>query len=182
MLEKQLELQGKKIIVVDEFFSAQDLRKLNLICDATKVTRIGYSRPDAMDSAHYSTLESVEDVRQSKIFHMVSEKVSQYFPSCTECTRITYREIIYGDYLVYHTDGPKTNATAMIYVNEEWKDDYRGETMFVGTDGLGLTVMPKPGRLVLFDASIMHSSSTPSRVFFGARKILVFNLVTPAAG
>jgi len=55
--------------------------------------------------------------------------------------------------------------TALYYGNSVWQPDWFGETHFYNDDlsEIALSIMPKPGRLVIFDGAIPHSARTPSR-------------------
>jgi SM-20-related protein len=52
---------------------------------------------------------------------------------------------------------------ALIYANSEWKDAWAGETIFYDSARECISIRPRPGRLLLFDASVAHSSRAPSR-------------------
>lgn len=55
-------------------------------------------------------------------------------------------------------------VTIVVYVNPSWAIDDEGETVFVDEDtGVGVTVVPRPGRVVLMDADVFHSLKPPRR-------------------
>ena len=67
----------------------------------------------------------------------------------------------------------------MYYVNPDWETNWGGETVFYNdaqTDILK-SVMPKPGRFVVFNASIPHRSSPPTSLFRGLRTAISFKLI-----
>lgn len=52
---------------------------------------------------------------------------------------------------------------ALIYVSEEWKDGWAGETVFYDPARECVSIRPRPGRLLFFDGSIARASRPPSR-------------------
>ena len=173
---REFSVQGKKVLVCDQAFSPSELGKARQVCSAAPLARDGATMPGKMDTMHYVAQGQLEVLQHSAVLRKALELAGQHYGGTWQCQRVIYREIVYGDHVTYHVDAPSPHVTAMVYVNEEWMEEYRGETLFVDDEGLGVNVLPKPGRLVLFDASIRHTSSPPSRTFYGARKILVFNL------
>jgi hypothetical protein len=60
----------------------------------------------------------------------------------------------------YHNDMPKEHVktiTTILYLNNEFDFNEQGETIFF-IDGEYLSVAPKPGRLLIFDGSLLHAT------------------------
>jgi hypothetical protein len=57
----------------------------------------------------------------------------------------------------FHKDGPVT--TCLFYINPETSIEEGGETQFLDEDKI-IGVLPKPGRLVMFDGNIMHRATS----------------------
>ena len=91
----------------------------------------------------------------------------------------------YGDF-VNGEPGKPLFVSAVVYANSVWdEDEWGGETHFVDADsGVGATVRPRPGRVVLMDQDVTHRVSPPTRAANGrARFSLVYKLVFfPRAG
>jgi hypothetical protein len=68
-----------------------------------------------------------------------------------------------------HTDMPDPHLACLYYVN-----DTDGDTIFFNQDKTTIIkkVAPKKGRVVIFDGSIWHSSSTPTK---NVRSVINFN-------
>ncbi len=87
----------------------------------------------------------------------------------------------YGLENAIHTDRPSEEEgwyTVLIYINPEWHVDWGGETMFYNqarTDVV-YAVVPKPGRLVFFDARHHHWARPPTRNTQDLRITLAFHL------
>ena len=87
--------------------------------------------------------------------------------------RIYTNAMSFGDVSYIHRDGGPENVTALLYPNEEWRPEYSGETVFFDeAEELREAVLPAPGRLLMFVASIKHVGRPPSRVFWGHRYTL----------
>lgn len=66
--------------------------------------------------------------------------------------------------------------TALVYVNPTWRPEWAGETVFLSEDGECEAVMPKPGRLIVFDGTVQHVARSVSRDCPALRMTLVFKL------
>jgi Rps23 Pro-64 3,4-dihydroxylase Tpa1-like proline 4-hydroxylase len=100
------------------------------------------------------------------------------------CYRTMINAYKYSDVLSIHDDGNQNgfkNITALIYGNSNWDANWGSETVFfdkIGSDAeIIKSILPKPGRLVLFDAKIPHTGRVPSSMFPNYRYSLVYNLV-----
>ncbi len=175
MIEREIILQNKKILVVDGAISSNEVLKALVVCTEAPLIRKGTSTASETKTQHYVSKSSLEILKQSAAFRIVESVVKKHFLKAPTCRRIVYREIVFGDHMNYHHDSLDGAVTAMIYMNESWDDSHHGETLFLDENGIGSCVMPAPGRMLVFDSALKHSSSAPSRTYFGARQILVFN-------
>jgi SM-20-related protein len=87
----------------------------------------------------------------------------------------------YGMENALHTDNPSEDEgwyTVLVYLNPKWHIDYGGETMFYNaarTDVI-FAVVPKPGRIVFFDARHRHWARPPTRNTQDLRVTMAFHL------
>lgn len=64
-----------------------------------------------------------------------------------------------------HTDSvEETDRTVVLYLNEEWKREWGGETAFYEGDEIVRSVMPRFGRCVIFPSNIVHCARAVSRI------------------
>lgn len=63
-----------------------------------------------------------------------------------------------------HTDAvPGDNEyTSVVYLTRDWEANNYGETIFLENNDLAYAIVPKYGRLVVFEGSIEHTSRPPS--------------------
>jgi hypothetical protein len=66
--------------------------------------------------------------------------------------------------------------TALVYVNPTWSAEWAGETIFIGDSGECEAVIPRPGRLIVFDGTVKHVARSVSRECPALRMTLVFKL------
>lgn len=82
-----------------------------------------------------------------------------------------------------HTDSRTPgNYTTICYVNPVWKPEWAGETIFLNDMGdIAHAVLPKPGRVVVFDGRIVHAARGLSRICPAMRVTLMFKTTAPGA-
>lgn len=66
--------------------------------------------------------------------------------------------------------------TVMYYLNHNWNIDYSGETVFYSNDDqeIKYSVIPKPGRIIVFDGTIKHCARDTRRDVNDLRLVLTF--------
>ncbi|MBS7456067.1 2OG-Fe(II) oxygenase [Coralloluteibacterium stylophorae] len=78
----------------------------------------------------------------------------------------------YGDMLFSHVDcAPDVgDVTALWYLCDRWDFEWGGETVFFDArQEIAFSVLPRPGRLVVFDGAILHCGRPPARICYGPR-------------
>ena len=87
---------------------------------------------------------------------------------------------IYGTVHEIHQDDGAINyneiITIMFYLNKIWDMSYGGETIFLSPDKqeISNSVIPKPGRAVLFDGAILHGAREIGRQCIELRMVASF--------
>lgn len=81
-------------------------------------------------------------------------------------------------------DAKGFSVTAIWYPNERWHPHWGGETVFLSDSGanaeLLLPVLPKPGRLLLFDSEIDHMAKPASAIAEPFRPAAVSHVMLPS--
>ncbi len=85
----------------------------------------------------------------------------------------------YGQSGQIHKDIDLPNhKTVIYYCNSHWQPAWHGETLFYTPDRSEIlrAVLPRPGRLVVFDGNLPHSGRDPSRLCPVMRVTITFKL------
>ena len=79
-----------------------------------------------------------------------------------------------------HADDPRPgHFTLLYYPMPDWNPGWGGETVYHHQNGeIALSVLPKPGRAVLFDSRILHAGRAPNRSYGGLRVTIAFKLAS----
>ena len=85
---------------------------------------------------------------------------------------------VYGTVHDIHQDGshPGHCYTIMFYLNKFWDISYGGETIYTDPTKTEIicSVLPKPGRVVVFDGQIPHCAREVSRICADLRMVATF--------
>lgn len=72
------------------------------------------------------------------------------------------------------------SETAILYLNPEWDRDWAGETvLYNDNNDVELSILPKEGRLFIFDSNKFHAARPVSRICKVLRSVLVFKTLDP---
>lgn len=67
----------------------------------------------------------------------------------------------FGDTRNPHIDKGQING--LLFLNPKWVPEWGGEIIFYENRAASLVLEPIPGRLIIFDGSILHKGGTPSK-------------------
>ena len=67
------------------------------------------------------------------------------------------------------------HITCVVYLNEEWNQDWGGETLVYESNKIE-TVLPKPGTAVIFNSRFLHVGKAPNRNCGKLRSILAIQI------
>ena len=182
MKMQTLSLSDKKVVVVDDILNQNEMIKLHFMATRNGLVHDGATNYGDEKTKHYVSLVNIEELKKLSTYQSIEKALTQYFElPGVDCSLAIYRETNFGDHVEYHSDTSRNSLiTAVIFLNTEWNKNFHGETQLLDEDGIGLSILPKPGRILFFDSSIDHSASTPSRICYDSRKVLVldFKLTT----
>lgn len=72
------------------------------------------------------------------------------------------------------------SETVIIYLNQEWDIDWAGETVIYNDQrDIEASVLPKFGRVLIFDSGKLHAARPLSRICPSLRSVLVFKTADP---
>ena len=114
-----------------------------------------------------------------KLFKKSDEIFKKTLPSLASTHSCKYNYAsgyVFGTHHEIHSDYPKDwGYTVMFYLNKIWDISYGGETIFINNIGdITNSVIPKPGRAVIFDGSIPHVAREVSRICVELRMVATF--------
>ena len=156
-------------------------------------------QPETAEHAYYTEKHDLE-MMKSGFGQAMLHLTESIFGCKMEATNVYTNAMQFGDALFAHTDatgmtpGIETNdfATALTYTNPTWGIDWGGETVFydgqcfdiktgkLNTNGEIITsVIPKPGRVAIFDSRVRHSGRPPQKIFLGRRFTTAMKLNCP---
>ena len=166
------EIDGRPLRVFDDLLPnvADYVRGLS----NAAFTRTEIARPDTAEYMHWATEVKLENLVRQPIFELTRRAVLGF-----ETSEFAYRPYraytnvaSYGDMLFTHTDclPERHDLTALWYLCDRWNLEWGGETVFYDSlDEVAYAVIPKPGRLVVFDGAIKHVGRPPNRICYVPR-------------
>jgi hypothetical protein len=168
------EIANRRLVVIDQFLDPDEIQSLWGFLDKQAYRQSEY---DGKETAHIKqwALNLPPDAMSGLGFiQRVEGAVREHFavkdamtPSRFYCNALTY-----GDMTFPHRDCAPGGGliTALLYANHVWKPQWGGETLFYddAEDPL-YSIMPKPGRLALFNGDVIHKAGTPSRECYDRR-------------
>ena len=137
-------------------------------------TRTEIARPETADYKHWATEVKIDALVQQPIFELTRRAVLGFAgPRTGYRPYRAYTNVAsYGDMLFSHTDclPDQKDLTALWYLCERWDLEWGGETLFFDSgDEIACAILPRPGRLVVFDGAIKHVGRPPNRICYAPR-------------
>lgn len=174
---RKLEIEDRPLIIVDGLFKENEIKEWYSELKALSYSLSDYDTENTAFSRHW---KSEWDVKQNDLdqFLLVSKilaTTNDYFPQFkSKLNRIHSNLHLYGDLQFPHVDCEK-GCTAIYYANSDWDPNWTGETIFFNSQKEAIyAIAPKPGRVVIFDGTILHRAGVPSRQCFEPRITLAF--------
>ena len=167
--KRSIHYDGRGILVFDNMFSKELTKDLSIM-----IQSLPFARSASFDNEFFhiiedkfynesqplrtfqSTLEQILSEYQTQICSTIEPQ--RYFFAYAAAMR-------YGDHTRIHRDvNCRDCVTFLYYANPYWEPAWGGETMFFdeSSDAL-VAIAPAPGRLVAFNASLLHRTGIPMR-------------------
>lgn len=186
-----MEFTGSEVQVVDDEILPSELSKIFFELNKTRwrfgwpVQHGPFARPcwhkfiAGSQRAHHAGCES--ELRELNDWGFLADLW------CRVKSKYLDRETLVGVYANGQTCGQDTpihrdnrpglpGKTVVVFCNSHWASAWGGELMFYTNDKADLikSVMPKPGRIVIFDGEIPHSAKAPNMSCAELRVTLAF--------
>ena len=167
------------IKVIDNVFDEKDIDVFySEFRDNMGWTFTGTGGSENSDWRKFHMLLNRDNPVHSKLFDKSDKLFKETLPSFAETHELkNYYEsgYLYGTHHQIHTDYDKGGFTVMFYLNKLWDVSYAGETIFLNNIGdITNSVIPKPGRAVIFDGNIPHAAREVSRICVELRMVATF--------
>src|SRR4051794_1769809 len=174
-------IDGRELFVIDDAISGARLEHLASYFEFAPAQRIEADTAASGDTRLW-IIPIERDVAEKQPYtSAVMSAVADHFRGETfELERAYCNATTFGDMLYPHRDNndpTSRDVTALIFICTEWKKEWGGETIFFNEAGDAVhAVSPRPGRLVLFRATIEHRAGAPARICNRPRRTLALKL------
>lgn len=177
-------IDGREVRVYDGLLSPQDILGLTAMFDEGAFTRSESARPDTAAVRHWVLNIPLEVGKKLPVHTPMLEAMRDVAGGQPYRSYRCYcNHSSFGDLLFTHTDcepGAR-EFTALWYVAPQWDLEWGGETLLFNRErDAEVAVSPRPGRLLIFDGTILHAGRPPSRACYAPRYTLAYKL-EPAA-
>ena len=145
------------INVSDNYFTERQHQFILTYCENCKYT---YGEVDNTDTPPTGLIHNIPYTEE--IYRLIEDRIEKSMGPDVIKYRIyrmyvncfAPRELAY-----FHTDGKHGDLTFLYYPNLEWNENDLGETQFL-IDGEIKGILPKPNRMLGFDADLLHRATT----------------------
>ena len=170
-----LPIGNRQIRVIDGLFSAQEVASLYAFLQKLRYRLDEIDAADTAYAPHWKVEFPPELGSGDPMFRRcVDLTVELLGEQALRLKRIHANLHLYGDMQFPHTD-LIGGVTALYYANPDWDEKWMGETVFYDENREPLyAIAPKPGRIVIFDADIVHRGGVPSRECYRPRISVAF--------
>jgi len=176
------------ISIYDNFINPNNIERLHNFCTAQAFTVSGKSRgtpTEKYQDRDLSLISLLNKTENHSFLDDIQNDILNVIGTHYSCFRRYINAFKFSDASLSHVDYCKPNTeckTAIIYCNGEWDVDWGGETVFL--DSLNpsaeiiKSVIPKPGRMVVFESQTPHIARVPNLLYPKYRYTLVYNFST----
>jgi hypothetical protein len=174
-ISRHVTIGERQLLVLDGIFADKDIESIHQF-----LVRLPYRLNDVDSnetsySRHWKAELPVEMAQSTPVFRKCVELTREVMNSKPLVLRRVHSNLhLYGDMQFPHID-LVGGVTTLYYANPGWDDKWMGETAFYDENKEPMYVVaPKPGRLVVFDADIVHRAGVPSRECYQPRISVAF--------
>ena len=188
MVAKMATIDGRLLVALDGALDESDVAAASFALEhRAAFRRKEQSVAERPEQKHGVTEHDASEFCATPLYARIASLLPLFFPDASYTpNRIYTNAMCFGDVAFMHRDsenrkatgGFVDNVTALLYPNQAWDTSYSGETVFFSEESDAReVVLPKPGRLIFFAASLQHVGRPPSRLFWGVRFTLAIKFV-----
>ena len=169
---QNFEIEGKRIVVIDDAFSFQEIA--DIYTHVENKSFIKCNIDTLLHNTKYADVKWTSEISPDDTFiNVVTQRYFACIPALTENTVQLGRQYVNFSTLdtvdLIHDDCQYNKPdyyTILQYATFTWQPQWHGETVFYNSNYSEIlhSVTFKPGRIVFFDSSIPHSARVPSKI------------------
>jgi Rps23 Pro-64 3,4-dihydroxylase Tpa1-like proline 4-hydroxylase len=169
------------IIVADDLFDQQEIEDIENLLLSRPWTFSERASYDKKAPTHWVTELSMDLPEVVAISKAFSDLDSFSEIRNLHLHRVYCNAHVPTDLPLPHRDSRHPGErTVLYYGNSEWKPEFAGETVFFDGGEIVRSILPKPGRIVLFESTIEHCARVPTRLVTGLRLTVAFKYIHPS--
>jgi hypothetical protein len=159
--------KDRSILVFDNVFDQETIEAFSVW-----MQKLPYELRPSFDNELSAQIEAEMFHRLPELPDLLPKLIDKYYPQmCKEQSPQQFSHFYaatmrYGDFTQLHLDIDCHDCISFFYyANIHWDALWGGETLFYDDDETEVihAVTPKPGRLVMFNASLVHRGGVPMR-------------------
>ena len=176
------QLDGRPLIIIDNLFRPDFITIFDLFLKGLRFSLADYDTKGTHHVLHWIHEFAPAEVKTHPLLSFVYSRISSAAEKACPEPRIELKRVhcnisLYGDLQFPHYD-ITPGMTWLYYSNPVWESTWMAETIFYDSQCEPIyAVFPKPGRVVVFAADILHRGGVPSRECVEARRSLAFKLL-----
>ena len=158
-----LPIAERKVLILDGLFPVTDIGSLHGFLEQLPYRLNDVDSLETAYARHWKAELPLNMGPLAPMFRTCVDLTHELVPDQTLRLRRVHSNLrLYGDVQFPHTD-LAGGVTTLYYANPEWDENWMGETVFYDQNREPIyAVAPKPGRVVVFDADIVHRAGVPS--------------------
>jgi hypothetical protein len=176
------QIDERPLILIDDLFRPDFVNLFDRFLKTLPFSLADYDAEDSQHVLHWIHEFALEQVTTQPLLSFIYSRIRSVAEKACPEPRIQLKRVhcntsLYGDMQFPHYD-ITPGMTWLYYSNPVWEPTWMAETIFYDSHSEPVyAVFPKPGRVVVFAADILHRSGVPSRECVEARRSLVFKFL-----
>lgn len=156
----------RRLLIVDNFLAADAVPAVFGRLRRLSYALVDTDREDTQEFKHFKH-DFVTGAGGDPVIALLAEAARELLRRegvrCGPVDRIYANLNLFGDFQFAHEDGD--GWTALLFANAEWREDWGGEFFAYPGEGSAFhyAIVPRPGRMVVFDGLIRHRGGVPSK-------------------
>ena len=181
-ISQKRQIDERTLIFIDDLFHPEFINLFDHYLKTLPFSLADYDAESSRNVLHWIHEFALEDVTTHPLLSFIYSRIRSVAEQACPEPRIELKRIhcnasLYGDMQLPHYD-ITPGMTWLYYSNPVWEHAWMAETIFYDSHGEPVSaVFPKPGRVVVFAADILHRGGVPSRQCVEARRSLVFKFL-----